>query len=843
MTEPRDDQSELAAGGDDPRGSLSRRRILGGLAAGAGVAAASAFAAGCSKDGDGGVAGGGGDGPPGFGTGINEGFDGKIELDVRDSVADWKPFELKKAPEGAPNILVVLYDDTGIAAWSPYGGRINMPVAQKLADNGLMYTQWHTVAFCSPTRSWFLTGRNHHVNRFAAITEGSNGFPGAAARTPAQCATVAQVLQDNGYSTFWLGKNHNVPEEDVSSGGSKSEWPLQKGFDRFYGFIGGETNQWYPDLIEDNRFIEQPYSPEEGYHLSKDLADQAIRMLRDQKSSNPSKPWYMWFCPGANHAPHHAPQEYIDKYKGKFDDGYEAYRDWVLPRMIEKGIFPKDTKMTPINPLPEDIEVANDMVRPWNSLNADEKKLFSKMAEVFAGFSEYTDAQVGRIVDYLEQTGQLENTVIMYCADNGASGEGGPNGSVNENKYFNGYPDELSENMKYLDTLGSPDTYEHFPTGWAVAFSTPFQMFKRYAQFAGGTCDPMVISWPKGIKAKGEVRHQFHHATDVAATILDVARLEMPKEYKGIKQYPLNGTSMRYSFDAKDAPTTRKRQYFAMLGTRGLWQDGWKAASLHAPAPSNKGKFDEDKWALYHVEEDRSESTDLAEQNPDKLKELIDAWFEEAKNNFVLPLDDRTAVEQFSNPRPQAEPPRDRYTYYPNTAPVPEGVAVSVRGRSYKIVANVDMQPDANGVLFAHGSRFGGHTMFIKDGRLHYVYNFLGIRPEQEFASPPLSPGKHTLGMEFKRERAGEYGESLGTTVLYVDGKEVAKGPMRAQIGKFTLSGDGLCVGYDSGDNVSQQYKNPGTFTGGEIRGVAFDVSDKAYVDLQRDADAAFNTG
>jgi arylsulfatase len=391
--------------------------------------------------------------------------------------------------------------------------------------------------------------------------------------------------------------------------------------------------------------------------------------------------------------------------------------------------------------------------------------------------------------------------------------------------------------------LGSPDTYEHFPTGWAVAFSTPFQMFKRYAQFAGGTCDPMVISWPKGIKAKGEVRHQFHHATDVAATILDVAGLEMPKEYKGIKQYPLNGTSMRYSFDAKDAPTTRKRQYFAMLGTRGLWQDGWKAASLHAPAPSNKGKFDEDKWALYHVEEDRSESTDLAEQNPDKLKELIDAWFEEAKNNFVLPLDDRTAVEQFSNPRPQAEPPRDRYTYYPNTAPVPEGVAVSVRGRSYKIVANVDMQPDANGVLFAHGSRFGGHTMFIKDGRLHYVYNFLGIRPEQEFASPPLSPGKHTLGMEFKRERAGEYGESLGTTVLYVDGKEVAKGPMRAQIGKFTLSGDGLCVGYDSGDNVSQQYKNPGTFTGGEIRGVAFDVSDKAYVDLQRDADAAFNTG
>ena len=816
---------------------LSRRKLLGGMAAaGAGAAAASVFAAGCSKDG-----GGSADGPPGYGTGINEGFDGKIELDVRDSVADWKPFELKKAPEGAPNILIVLYDDTGLAAWSPYGGRINMPVLQKLADNGLTYTQWHTTALCSPTRSCFLTGRNQHVNRSGSITEGSNGFPGMAARLPAQCATVSQVLQDNGYSTFWLGKEHNVPEEDVSSGGSKSEWPLQKGWDRFYGFLGGETNQWFPDLVEDNRFIEQPFGPEEGYHLSKDLADQAIRMLRDQKSSNPSKPWYMWFCPGANHAPHHSPQEYIDKYKGKFDDGYEAYRDWVLPRMIEKGIFPKDTKMTPINPLPEDIAAPNDAVRPWNSLNADEKKLFSKMAEVFAGFSEYTDMQVGRIVDYLEQTGQLENTVIMYCADNGTSGEGSPNGSVNENKFFNGYPDELSENMKYLATLGSPDTYNHFPTGWATAFSTPFQMFKRYAQYAGGTCAPMVISWPKGMKSKGQVRDQYHHATDVAATVLDVAGLGMPEEYKGIKQYPMNGVSMRYSFDAKDAATTRKRQYYAMLGTRGIWQDGWKAAALHVPI-TGRGKFDEDKWELYHVAEDRSESTNLAEQNPDKLKELIDAWFEEAKNNFVLPLDDRVAVEQAATARPQAEPPRDRYVYYPDTAPVPEGVAVSIRGKSYNIAANVDLTPEAEGVIFAHGSRFGGHTMFISGGRLHYVYNFLGIKPEQEFVSPPLAPGKQTLGVSFKREKAGEYGESLGTTTLFVNGKPVTSGPMRAQIGKFTLAGDGLCVGYDSGDNVSQKYKNPGTFTGGTIKVVAFDVSEKAYVDLERDAEAAFAT-
>jgi arylsulfatase len=835
------DHSDLATDHvEGTGGKVSRRKVLGGIAvAGAGAAAASAFAAGCGTgEGGGGTA---DAGPPGYGTGINEGFDGKIELDVRNSTPDWKPFELKKAPEGAPNVLVVLYDDTGMAAWSPYGGGIEMPVMQRLADNGLMYSQWHTTALCSPTRSCFLTGRNHHVNRFAAITEGSNGFPGAAARLPAQCATIGQVLQDNGYSTFWIGKNHNVPEEDVSSGGSKSGWPLQQGFDRFYGFLGGETNNWYPDLTEDNRFIEQPYSPEEGYHLSKDLADNAIRMLRDQKSSNPSKPWYLWFCPGANHAPHHSPQEYADKYKGKFDDGYEAYREWVLARMIAKGVLPADTKMTPLNPMPEGIAVAADDVRPWASLNADEKRLFARMAEVYAGFSEYTDVQVGRIIDYLEKTDQLENTIVFYCADNGASGEGSPNGSVNENKFFNGYPDELSENLQYLETLGGPDTYNHYPTGWAVAFSTPFQMFKRYSQYSGGTCDPLVISWPKGIKAKGQVRQQYHHATDIAPTILDVVGIPMPEEYNGVKQYPVNGVSMRYSFDAAEAPTTKKRQYYAMLGTRGIWQDGWKAAAVHAPI-SGKGNFESDRWELYHVDKDRSESTNVAEQYPDKLKELIAVWDEEAKNNFVLPLDDRVAVEQLGNARPQAEAPRNRYLYYPDTAPVPEGVAVNIRGKSYKIVADVDITDEAEGVIIAHGSRFGGHSLFISGGRLNYVYNFLGIKPEQVFTSEPLPPGKHVLGMEFKREKAGQYGESLGTTTLYVNEKAVATGPMRAQIGKFTLSGDGLCVGYDSGDNVSQQYKNPGTFTGGEILGVAVDVSEKAYIDLQKEAAAAFET-
>jgi arylsulfatase A-like enzyme len=767
-------------------------------------------------------------------------FKGVIKLDVRVSKPDWGPYTLAKAPEGSPNILIILYDDTGLAAWSPFGGGINMPTLQKLADNGLMYSQWHTTALCSPTRSTFLTGRNHHLNGCSCITEASQGFPGWSGRLPAECATIAQVLQDNGYSTFWLGKNHNVPEQDISSGASRSEWPLSKGFDRYYGFLGGETNQWYPDLVEDNRFIDQPYSPEEGYHLSKDLVDQAMQMVRDQKASNPSKPWFMWLCPGANHAPHHAPKEYVDKYKGKFDAGYEAYREWVLPRMIAKGLLPKDTKLTPINPLPGEVANPGDAVRPWNTLNADEKKLFARMAEVYAGFSEYTDVQIGRLIDYLKESGQLDNTIVFYCSDNGASGEGSPSGSVNENKFFNNYPDELSENLKYLDVLGGVETYNHYPTGWAVGFSTPFQMFKRYSEYAGGTCCPLVISWPKGIKAKGQVRNQYHHCTDIVPTILDVCGLKMPTTYRGVKQHPLSGVSMRYTFDTKpDAPTKKKIQYYAMLGTRGIWEKGWKAASLHTPLVG-KGHFDKDKWELYHVDKDRSESVNLADKYPAKLKALVKAWFAEAKKNNVLPLDDRSAKELFMVERPSEEAPRERYIYYPGTSPVPEGVAVNVRGRSYKILADAEItDPDCSGVIFAHGSRFGGHALFIKDRKLHYVYNFLGIKPEQKFVSGELKPGKYTFGMEFIREKAGKYHESIGKTTLYVNDRIVAQGDMKTQPGKFTLSGDGLCIGHDSGDAVSEDYKSPGEFKGGTILFVGVTVEKKQYLDLEKLAHAA----
>jgi arylsulfatase len=764
-------------------------------------------------------------------------FKGVIKTDIRDSTPDWAPYTPAAAPEDAPNILFVLYDDTGLAAWSTYGGGINMPTLDKIAAQGLIYTNWHTTALCSPTRSTLLTGRNHHLNGMAGITEVATGFPGSNGHIPKEAATVAEILQDGGYSTFWLGKNHNVPEQDVASGASREHWPLEMGFDRYYGFLGGETNQWYPDLTEDNKFIEPPYSPEQGYHLAKDLGDQAIKMIKNHRSANPSRPWYMWFNPGANHAPHHAPKDYIAKYKGKFDDGYEAYREWVLPRMIAKGILPEGTPLTPINPLPKDVADPLDAVRPWDSLTADEKHLFARLMEVYAAHSEYTDAQVGRMIDYLEQTDQLENTIVIYAADNGASGEGSPNGSVNENKFFNGYPDTIEENMKLIDVLGSPDTYEHYPTGWAMANSAPFRMFKRYSQFAGGTVDPLIISWPKGIKARGEIRHQYHHSVDIVPTILELTGLEMPEVYEGVKQYPLSGKSMVYTFDAKpDDPTNRHVQYYTMFGTRGIWKDGWMASSLHSPF-SNTGKYDDDNWQLFHVAVDRAQAEDLADQNPDKLKELIAVYFDEAKKNLVLPIDDRLPAALLTTPRPTSEPPTTRHIYYPGTSAVPEGVAANIRGRSYKIMANVDItDADASGVLFAHGSRFGGHSLFIKDKKLYYVYNFLGISPEQVFVSDVLSPGKYTLGMEFTKESTGDHGEPHGTTKLYVNDQAVASGPMRTQPAKFTLSGDGMCVGWDSGDAVSNLYETPYRFTGGSIQAVAVDSGDDAYENLELEA-------
>lgn len=765
-------------------------------------------------------------------------FQGIINLDIRDSTPDWEPYLADKAPEGAPNVLIVLYDDTGLAAWSPYGGRIAMPTLDKIASNGLTYTQWHTTALCSPTRSCFLTGRNHHENGFASISESASGFPGHNSHIPMENAFLAEVLRERGWNTFWVGKNHNVPVDEWDMGASRRNWPLARGFDRFYGFLGGETNQWYPDLTEDNHFVDAPYGPEDGYHLSKDLADKALRFIRDSKQSQPTKPWFMFYCPGANHAPHHAPQEWIDKYKGVFDDGYEAYREWVLPRMVERGILPEGTDLTEINPMPDGTFTELDRMRPWETLSDEEKKLFSRMAEVYAAFSEYTDHELGRVVDYLEESGQLDNTIIVYAADNGASGEGSPSGSTNEGKFFNSWPDDVEENLASIDGLGGPDYYNHYPVGWAVAFSTPFQMFKRYS-YQGGIADPLVISWPAGIEARGEVRNQYHHVTDIVPTLLEALGVEFPETVNGYAQTPLPGVSMAYTFEA-DGPTRKKVQHYEMLGTRGIWADGWKAVAVHGPNIGT-GNFEHDDWQLFHTDVDRSEAHDLAAEMPEKTEELKALWMDQAKKYKVLPLNDLAIHDILAYEFKVPVPPSGQYVYYPDTSEVPERMAANTHGVSFKVLADVTLEDGAEGVVFAHGSRFGGHTLFLKGGRLHYVYNFLGLKPEQHLVAPAPGPGRHLIGLEFVKERRGDHFESHGPARLYVGETVVAEQEIRTQTGHFTLCGEGLCIGYDGGDNVTTEFTGKFSFSGGQIHAVTFDVADDAYIDLEQHYAAAMS--
>ncbi|MGB7117784.1 MAG: arylsulfatase, partial [Anaerolineales bacterium] len=475
-------------------------------------------------------------------------FKGTINIDIRDSVPDWEPYVQPKAPDGASNVLFVVWDDVGFAAMEPFGGLVKTPTVQRIADMGLRYTQFHTTALCSPTRASMLTGRNHTTVGMACICEGTTGFPGSNGHIPFETATLAEVLSERGYNTYMTGKWHCCPADETNMGSSKRNWPTGRGFERFYGFLGGETNQWYPDLVQDQQFVDQPSSPEEGYHLSKDLADKAISMIADAKQVAPDKPFFMYYCPGAGHAPHHVSKEWADKYKGVFDAGYEKYAEEALARMKKMGIMPENTDLAPMNSMADEKSVDGtpwpelDIVRPWDSLSDDEKVLFIRMAEVWAGFVSYTDHQIGRVIDYLEQIGQLDNTLIVVISDNGASGEGGPNGSVNENKFFNNIPDDIKDNLAMLDELGGPNTYNHYPNGWAQAFCAPFKMYKRY-NWNGGICDPMIVSWPKGIKDQGGIRDQYCHVSDIVPTVYEVLGIKQPEVVKGYTQWALEGTS------------------------------------------------------------------------------------------------------------------------------------------------------------------------------------------------------------------------------------------------------------------------------------------------------------
>ena len=769
-------------------------------------------------------------------------FKGTINIDDRDSVPDWEPYVQPVAPHGAPNILYVVLDDTGFSAMEPWGGLIETPNINRLAATGLTYTNWHTTALCSPTRSSLLTGRNHTTNGMACIAEATSGFPNSNGHIPFECATIAEVLGERGWNTYMLGKWHLVAADEMNMASTKRNWPVGRGFERYYGFLGGETNQWYPDLIYDNHPTEQPSWPEDDYHLTTDLTDKAIEFIKDSKMLVPDKPFFMYFCPGATHAPHHAPKEWIEKYKGKFDMGYEKYRELVFERQQKLGIFPETAELSPLNPYAGETSVEGkpwpplDVVRPWDSLSDDEKRLFTRMAEVYAGFLSHADHEIGRLLDFLEESGQTDNTIVVLVSDNGASGEGGPNGSVNENKFFNGIPDKIEDNMKYLDELGSPATYNHYPVGWAWAFNTPFKMWKRY-NFEGGVADPMVISWPKGIKAKGELRHQFLHATDIVPTMYDLAGVELPDVVKGFEQIPLEGVSFRSTFESDDVPTPKESGFFSMLGSRAVWHKGWKAVGVH-PTIAGWGHFDDDRWELFDTTVDPTESHDLAAEHPEKVKELVDHWFHLADLYHGLPLLDLTPVEVLADPtRPQVSPPRDRYVYYPDSGEVPETAAVNVRNRSYTIAATVDVQtPEASGVLFSHGARFGGHALYIRDRTLRYVYNFVGDKEQMVTSTEKIPTGARVLSAVF--ERQGTAMPATGTLSLFVDDKKVGEGQIMTQPGNFSLVGEGLNVGKDAGEPVTDDYpgSRPYAFTGGKIREVIVDVSGEPYKDLEAEA-------
>jgi arylsulfatase len=768
---------------------------------------------------------------------------GRVDIDIRNAEPDWGPFLQPQAPDGAPNVLMIVWDDVGFAAMEPYGGPIETPTMRRISEAGVRYSNFHTTALCSPTRACLLTGRNATSNNMACITEATAGFPGFSGRVPFENGMISEVLDAQGWNTYAIGKWHLTPSDECDASSWKGRWPLGRGFQRFYGFIGAEANQWYPDLTYDNHTVEPPATPEQGYHLSADLADKAIRFVRDAKAVAPQKPWFMYFCPGCAHAPHHVFKEWADRYRGRFDVGYEAIRADILANQKKMGLLPADVELSPINPHGEpDVTGPHgqpwpqlDFVRPWDSLGDDERRLFSRMAEVYAGFVTYTDEQIGRLIDYLQDSEQLDNTIIVVVSDNGASGEGGPNGSFNECKFMNNVPDTIEANMARLDDLGGTTAYNHYNTGWAWAFDTPFPYWKRFAGYEGGVADPLIISWPAGISAGGEIREQYLHAIDIVPTLYELLDVTAPGVLNGWTQNPIEGQSFAASLSNPQAPG-RETQFYSMLGMRALYHQGWLATTLHPPL-SGWGHFDDDVWELYDLRSDRTQLRNVAAENPSLVEELKGLWFYYAGVYKGLPLDDRTALEIFVSPRPEPSQPRGRYVYYPDTSDVPEAVAVNIRRRSYTIAAGVSIEtPQAEGVIFAQGGVSGGHSLYIKDQRLHYVYSWLGERIQTVSSPDPIPVGTHVLSAAF--EKTGDdqaTASALGTLTLYVDTQAVGSAEILTQPGPFTLTGDGLCVGRDSASAVSPDYSAPFPFIGGKIERVVVDVSGDHYVDHEKE--------
>ncbi len=698
------------------------------------------------------------------------------------------------APQGAPNVVIILIDDLGFGATSTFGGPIPTPTFDKLAGSGLRYNNFHTTALCSPTRAALKSGRNHHMCNMGFITEMATGIPGATGEIPNTVAPLAEMLRLNGYSTAAFGKWHETAAWETSVSGPHDRWPTHQGFDKFYGFIGGETNQWAPYLFDGVAPVELPDDPD--YHFMADMTDNAVAWIDFQKAMTPDKPFFVYFAPGATHAPHHVPKEWIAKWKVKFEMGWDKLRDETLARQIGMGVVPKGTKLAP----------KPNAIKDWDKLSEDKKSLFKHQVEVFAAYLDYTDHHIGRLIQSIEATGELDNTLIFYIAgDNGTSGEGGENGMFNEYTYFNGVAETVPDMLKVMDKWGSPETYPHMAAGWAVALDAPFGWMKQVASDFGGTRNGMVVHWPKRIKAKGELRTQFGHVIDVAPTVLEAAGLPEPKVVNGTPQIPMQGNSLVYTFDDAKAPERHKTQYFEIAGNRAIYHDGWFARTIHK-APWEKQpreSLETDNWELYQVSADFSLTDNIAAKNPDKLKELQTIFLKEAEANHVLPLDDRMFERAIADlvGRPSLLGKRTSLTLAEGMTGMMENTFLDVKNKSKTITAEIEVpESDANGTLIAQGGRFGGWSLYTKDGALGYDYNFLGLQRSSIVSQSKLKPGKATVRFEF--DYAGPGMGKGGKGTLFVNDEKVAEGEIAHTQGMIFSADDTADVGIDLGTPV-----------------------------------------
>jgi arylsulfatase len=730
---------------------------------------------------------------------------------------------------------MIVLDDTGFGHLGCYGSPINTPSLNRIAEDGLRFNNMHTTALCSPSRSCIVTGRNHHANGMACITELASGYPGYNGVIPFENGMLSEMLLEHGYSTFMVGKWHLTPSNQETAAGPYDRWPLGRGFERFYGFLGGDTSQWYPELVYDNHQVEPPKKPEGGYHLSEDLVDKAVSFIADSKQADPQKPFYLHLCFGATHAPHHVAKEWADKYSGVFDDGWHAYREKTFARQKELGIVPAGAELSRRDP----------DVPDWDTLPDPAKRLAARMMEVFAGFLEHTDHQIGRLLDFLATQGELENTLIMVVSDNGASAEGGPTGTTNEAQFFNNAQEPIEESLKHIDEIGGPKHFNHYPWGWTWAGNTPFRRWKRET-YRGGSCDPFIVSWPKGIPSNGEIRPQYAHLVDMVPTVLDLLGIEPPATIRGVTQSPLHGVSFAHALSDPAAETRHRTQYFEMMGHRAIDHDGWRAVCPW-PGPSFTeagtgfgnpisadalSELDAEGWELYHVAEDFAENHNVAAEHRDRLIAMIATWYVEAGKYQVMPIDGSGLARMVAE-KPLIALPRDRYTYLPNTQSVPNFAAPRVLNRPHSITADVEIpEQGAEGVLLSQGTSAGGYSFFIKSGKLRYVHNYVGRQLLSVESEDVVPPGKHELRFEFEPTGEPDLAQGKGAPgrlQLYVDGTLVGDADA-AVTTPFMFNPGALTCGANPGSPVTPEYEGPFEFTG-KLHAVTLDVSGELIQD------------